>query len=100
MATTEPTILCKTPTPGKKGTRIAKWKYDCIQKAIKKCTPKTKSGIAFKDMPKLVEKHLSAEERKSLGSITWYTVTVKLDMEVRGELCRVPGVKPQHIRRV
>jgi len=99
MATTEPTFLCKTPTPGKKGTRIATWKYDCVRKAIRKCTPKNKTGIAFKDIPKLVEKQLTAQERKTLGSVTWYTVTVKLDMEVRGELSRIPGVKPQHIRR-
>jgi hypothetical protein len=99
MTVKEPTILCKTPTPGKKGTRIAKWKYDCVRKALLKCAPKNKIGIAFKDMPKLVEKQLTSEERRTLGSVTWYTVTVKLDMEVRGELSRIPNVSPQRIRR-
>ena len=50
-------------------------------------------------MPKLVEKQLTSEQRKTLGSLTWYTVTVKLDIEVRGELARISSVTPQRIRR-
>lgn len=29
----------------------------------------------------------------------WYVTTVKLDLEARGELVRVAGVKPQHLMR-
>ncbi len=99
MPNKEPTTLCKTPTPGKKGTRIAQWKYDCLRRVILKIVPRTKTGIAFQELPKLVEKSLTPQERKTLGSVTWYTVTVKLDLEVRGDLVRIAGAKPQRIRR-
>lgn len=100
MPAKESTVLCKTPTPGKKGTRIAEWKYDCIKRAILKAIPKNRTGIAFKELLKRVEKSLTTEQRNTLGSTTWYTVTVKLDMEVRGELERIADVSPQRIRRV
>jgi hypothetical protein len=31
------------------------------------------------------------------GSVLWYYTTVKLDLEARGEIRRVPGSKPQLI---
>ena len=34
------------------------------------------------------------------GSIPWYFVTVKLDLEARGEIRRVPKSKPQMIEMV
>jgi len=97
---TETKVLCKTPTKGKQGTRIPKWKYDAIRKAIRKVVPANKTGIAFKDLSPLVAKALSKSERDELGSITWHTVTVKLHLEVIGEIERIAGESPQRIRRV
>jgi hypothetical protein len=34
------------------------------------------------------------------GSVPWYFTTVKLDMEARGEIRRVPNSKPQLIEIV
>jgi len=34
------------------------------------------------------------------GSVLWYYTTVKLDVEARGEIRRVPGSKPQLIEAV
>jgi len=34
------------------------------------------------------------------GSISWYVTTVKLDMEARGEIERVPDSNPQQLRLV
>ncbi len=31
------------------------------------------------------------------GSVMWYYTTVKLDLEARGEIRRVPGSRPQLI---
>jgi hypothetical protein len=95
----EPKVLCKTPTPDKKGTRILKWKYDLIRSAILAFVPQDEVGIQFKDLPRLVNELLIDEDLERLGSLGWYTTTVKLDLEVRGDIERVPGVKPQRLRR-
>lgn len=92
--------VCKTPTPGKQTTRIDRWKYDTVRAAILQVLPKNKQGVEFRELPKLVKGALSAADRKRLGSVPWYTTTVKLDLEVRGEIERVPGASPQRLRRV
>lgn len=100
MAKNEVKVLCETPTPGKEGTRIPKWKYDVVRAAIRKVVPRSKEGIEFRELPALVNQALCADDRRKLGSITWHTVTVKLHLEVIGEIERVAGSKPQRIRRV
>lgn len=92
-------VVCATPTPGKQPTAIAKWKYDLVRKAIRGCVSKSKEGVAFRDLPDLVAGVLSSEDRARLGSVSWYTTTVKLHMETIGELERVKGAVPQRIRR-
>lgn len=96
----EKKILCLTPTPGKSGTRIEAWKYEAIRRAIRKVVPKSKAGLEFSELVPLVSQALSEGERQRIGSIVWYTVTVKLHLEVVGELERIPGKKRQWIRRV
>ncbi len=90
-------IACRTPTPGSSATRIDKWKYDLVRKAILKVVPRKGEGVVFRKLPDLVEKQLSSAELKKLGSVGWYTATVKLDMEVQGELSRVRDSKPQRL---
>jgi hypothetical protein len=92
-------IECRTPTPNKKPTRIAKTKFDLVRRAILRVIPKKGNGVAFSDLFALVEDELTPNERKAVGSIPWYVTTVKLEMEVRGELERVPNVTPQRLRR-
>ena len=92
-------VTCKTPTPGKQPTRIPRWKYDAVRKAILKAVPRTKAGIPFKELPGLVAAALDKTDRDELGSVSWHTTTVKLDLETRGEIERVRGVSPQHLRR-
>jgi hypothetical protein len=57
------------------------------------------TGVKFIELPGLVEQCLSPGDRESLGSVSWYTTTVKLDLEVRGEIERIAGSKPQRLRR-
>jgi len=96
---TEDKITCHTPTPGKKPTRIDAWKYHCVRAAILAVVPAEGEGVAFKDLPGLVAAQLSAAHRADLGSVSWYTVSVKLHMETLGELKRVEGAKPQRLLR-
>lgn len=92
-------VLCRTPTPGKQGVRIPAWKFDLVRKAILKSVPRNKKGVPFKDLSGLVAGNIPAVDRAKLGSVTWYTVCVKLELEVRGEIERVPGPGPQRVRR-
>ena len=95
----EAKVICETPTPGKQPTRIARWKYDAVKAAILGALPREGEGIAAKELPEFVENLLPPGDLEELGSVTWYTVTVKLDLEVRGLIERVPGSKPQRLRR-
>ena len=56
-------------------------------------------GVAFQDLPRLVGRQMSASDLKQLGSLGWYVTTVKLELEVRGEIERVADIHPQHLRR-
>jgi len=94
----ESKVLCETPTPGKKGTRIDTWKYEAVRKALRKVIPRKAPGVLFEDLPELVEQALPAEDKAKLGSILWYTTTVKLHLEVIGEIERIPGTSPQRIK--
>jgi hypothetical protein len=96
----EDKVLCETPTPGKQPTRIAKWKYELVRSAILAEVPDDDKGVEFNRLAELVERRIPAEELKRLGSVSWYTTTVKLDMEVNGEIERVAGVNPQRLRRI
>lgn len=100
MTTKEDKVLCETPTPGKKPTRIAKWKYDLIRDAILVVVPSDDQGLEFSQLPKLVEGQLTNDDLEKLGSVSWYTTTVKLDMEVKVVIERIPGSKPQRLRVV
>lgn len=95
----EEKVLCETPTPGKKPTRIDKWKYDVLREAILKVVPKEEPGMLFKELPQWIEGVLNEDDRQKLGSLMWYTTTVKLDMEVKGELIKVKGQSPQRLIR-
>ena len=90
-------IICETPTPGKQPTRIDKWKYEVIREAILKVVPKEEPGMLFKELPQWLEGVINDEDRERLGSLMWYTTTVKLDMEVKGELIKLKGRGPQRL---
>jgi len=99
VAIDEPKITCKTPTPGKKPTRIARWKYDLLRQAILSILSDDDQVVEFKQLAALVRDRLRADELERLGSVSWYTTTVKLDLEVKGEIERIAGTGPQKLRR-
>jgi hypothetical protein len=87
-------IYTRTVTPGKKGVNIDKSKYDAIHDAILSVM-KGKNEILFADLPAAVLRRLKG---KFEGNISWYTTTVKLDMERRKIIERIPGSRPQVLR--
>lgn len=89
-------IYAQTVTPGKKGVWVDKTKYELIEECI--VSVLTRYGdIAFQNLPAKVRTVLAEPFD---GSIGWYTTTVKLDMERRGIIERIPGIKPQRLRLV
>ncbi len=92
-------VACRSPNPGKKPKRIDRWKFDAVRRAILEVLPTEGEGIVFmsEEFHDAVAAGLTPEEREYLGSAGWYTTTVKLELEVRGEIRRVPGSKPQRL---
>ncbi len=81
---------------GKTGVNISKAKYDLICAAILAALD-NQGEIAFGDLPTAVQTHLSEPLE---GSINWYITTIKLDLEARSVIERIPQKTPQHLRRV
>ncbi|MBV6452436.1 MAG: hypothetical protein MHPDNHAH_03193 [Anaerolineales bacterium] len=85
----------KTLHPEKKqGVNINRDKYETIRKAIMNVLRSNKE-IAFMKLSRAVEKEVRG---KFDGSVMWYVTTVKLDLEARGEVKRVPNSRPQLVR--
>ena len=87
--------MVKTLHPEKKqGVNISREKYEIIRKAIMS-EMRTNKEMTFMKLSRAVEKEVRG---KFDGSVMWYVTTVKLDLEARGELCRVPNSRPQLVR--
>jgi hypothetical protein len=78
----------------KQGVNISKQKYDIIREAIL-CVLQAEKEMTFMKLSRAVEKEVNGNFE---GSVTWYVTTVKLDMEARGEIKRVPNSRPQLVK--
>ncbi len=81
---------------GKNGVRIDAHKYEMISEAIFNFAPLNEAFY----MMDLVEHLKLSLADKFDGSIPWYTETVKLDLEARGVLERVPGKGRHQLKRI
>ena len=81
---------------GKSGVNISKRKYDTVGAAIQDSL-RSQSDMTFKELTEEVRQKL---EGSFDGSITWYVTTVKLDLEARGVIERIPNRTPQRLRLV
>ena len=100
MTAKRSTIKTKNVNNGVEGAIIDQAKYEAVRQAILAVVPKTGDGILFKDLPKEVAKRVPAEHFPKRGSASWYTTVVKLDLEARRLIERVPGISPQRLRRL
>ncbi|HEY5729688.1 MAG TPA: hypothetical protein VIS72_06520 [Anaerolineales bacterium] len=80
----------------KQGVNISREKYEIIRKAIFS-TLKQNEEMPFMKLTRAVEKEVRGTFE---GSVTWYVTTVKLDLEARGKVKRVPNSRPQLVRLV
>ncbi len=95
----EEKTACRTPATGRDGvTHIPRWKYDILRAAILDAVAGSgDAGFAFADLKEAVRARLSPDTLDRLGSLGWHITVVKLNMEVEGELRRIPKVTPQRI---
>lgn len=79
---------------GKKGVNILQRRYDLIKDFIIK-TLTEKKQMTYQALDKL-----AVQELKDTfdGKVGWYVVSVKLDLEARGIIERVPKTSPHEIR--
>lgn len=85
---------------GSGGTRIKKSTYELFRRLLLEAIPADDDGIAYRELPRLIEPRVPRELLKTRGSCSWYVTSVKLDLEARGEIERLPGVRPQRLRRL
>lgn len=78
---------------GKAGVNIEKEKYLTVRAAIIEAVRQS-GTITFSDLTDAVRERL---EGSFAGSVSWYVTTVKLDLEARGEIARVPKSSPQRL---
>ena len=87
--------MIRTLHPEKKqGVNISREKYDIIREAILSAMHK-QNEISFMNLSRAVEKQVNGNFE---GSVNWYVTTVKLDLEARGVIKRVPNSRPQLVR--
>ena len=89
----EDRILTMHPA-GKKGVNIDREKYEFIKNYILNKV-KDEGEITFSDLADAAVEEISAEFD---GKVLWYITTVKLDLEARKLIERIPKTSPHVIR--
>ena len=84
------------PDPNKQGVRIDKNRYDLIRETILQIMSE-QQPLPFTELVTNAESTLAGH---FMGSVPWYVVTIKLDLEARGVIERVPKTKPERLRLV
>lgn len=79
---------------GKQGVNILKRRYDVIKDFILK-TLKSSKEISFEE---LTDEAVKSLNKTFDGKVVWYMVTVKLDLEARKLIERVPKTSPHKLR--
>lgn len=79
---------------GKKAVSISKDKYELLTTETVKYLIEKKDGT-FSEISKTNTQNLKDKEVKFDGSLNWYLEWVKLDLEARQIITRVPKTSPQ-----
>jgi hypothetical protein len=96
VASTETVDVQNVNHPGKTEKRN-RAKYEAVRKAFLKVMPKSGPGVTQAEMVALMKQALPASEWGTTQG--WWTKTVQLDAEARGEVTR-DGGKPLRWKRV
>ncbi|WP_412062043.1 DUF6958 family protein [Rubrivirga sp. IMCC45206] len=88
-------IHARHPDPDKQGTTIDAAKYRAVRDAIE--AELADGPVMLSDLRRAVKARIGDTFE---GSVSWYVMAVKLDLEARGTIERVPRQTPQHLRLV
>jgi len=88
-------IHARHPDPDKQGTTIDAAKYHTVRDAIE--AELAGGAVALAELRAGVKRRIGDTFD---GSVSWYVMAVKLDLEARGVIERVSGQTPQHVRLV
>jgi hypothetical protein len=80
------------------GPRISEDRYNAVRDALLEVVPFSDRGVPIPDLASLIEPLLPKPLFRGT-SISWHVATVKLDLEARELIERVPGSKPLRVRR-
>jgi len=90
----EPEKILTLHPDGKKGVNISREKYNTIRTFILDLVKKH-GEITYQDISDMAEDQLTPTFE---GKVIWYVVTVKLDLEARGIIERIPKTSPHKVR--
>jgi hypothetical protein len=79
---------------GKKPISMSKEKYNLLKPAVLKYL-RTKGEATFSEISSAIEKDLKTKGQTFQGSLPWHLEWVKLDLEARKVIRRVPNSSPQ-----
>lgn len=79
---------------GKKAVSISKEKYNLLRPAVLKCL-RTKREATQGELLSAIGKDFKTRGQTFEGSLAWYLEWVKLDLEARKLIRRVPNTSPQ-----
>ncbi len=90
-------VPCRTPAEGRDGvTPIPRWKYETVSRAIREAVREAgPEGLPFAELANAVRGRLDPQALDRIGSVNWHVTTVKLEMEVQGEIARKGRKAPQ-----
>lgn len=90
----EEKVFAQHPDPTKQGVNISRDKYHIIRAEILSAL-QNGAELTLKELFQTVGKKLKGSFD---GSVSWYTTVVKLDLEARHMIERVPKSKPHRVR--
>ena len=92
-------VVARNPVKGKQSKRIDAQRYDAMRRALLMAIPRTRLGVRFMDLFDTILRHLPRAGLPGTGTLSWTLTTVKLDLEARGLIERIPNSVPQRLRR-
>ena len=95
-----PTETVQLLHPTKSAPRIDLQRYELIRATIQEALTIADNGLTYTELVDHIRSLIPQEILKILGSLEWYTVSVKLDLEARGLIERIPQTRPERVRLV